>query len=152
VRLRRGALSRARFVGLLELVSGVWTLIVAFVVADALSGEPQNWGGPGGVAFLGALVAAVLAVRVAVATEYLEADHIGLRWRTLFRRHAIPWERVASVEFGPMNLFPQLFAEEVIVVQAKDGARWRVRASVWSGERASAWARSTARTWFSRDG
>lgn len=133
VRLRRTVWQRLRVVGVLEFFS--WTLLLCGGVVVAtepdLSAEP--------IADLAVvfavLVGAPLVVRVAVATEYVEADADGIRWRSLFRPVRVPWAQVDRIERGEQWLLPRPTGQDVLVVRTTAGRRRKLRPTV--GHRAA---------------
>jgi hypothetical protein len=81
------------------------------------------------------LLAPAIAIRVAIATEYLIADDATVRWRSLFRSRWTTWDHLESIEIGKMSLFPT-HGSDVIKLRFHTGSVRRVRASVGCGEQA----------------
>lgn len=109
---------------------------LVFLIVDLLNGTETDWGGAAGVGWLLAYVAGLAAARLAIATEYLVADASGVRWRTLFHKRSMPWDRIHGFEISQMSLFPSPVASwDVIVLVTPSGGRRRVRASLWAGDR-----------------
>lgn len=132
--LRRRFWARCRFTGGLELLSLLGVLFVGLIANDLAHGRSSRsdgWVGDAGVAVF--LVGSI-AVRVAVATEYVRADERGVHWRSLFRGSFVPWDRVASIDVGRMFLFGEKRPAPVIVLHTADGRVKRLRASAWCGD------------------
>lgn len=143
VRLRRGFWARARAVGCLEFFSIATIGLVGFLVEETARGEVGGW--TGSDVLLGLLVLTPpIAVRVAVATEYLVADETTVRWRSLFRPRWTTWDHIESIATGKMSLFPT-HGDDVINLRFHTGAVRRVRASVGCGAQARRdWVAQTA--------
>ena len=134
VQLRRGFWARARGGGVLEFFSIATIGLVAFVVEETVRGELGGWN-PSDI-LVGLLVLTPpIAVRIAVATEYLVADEATVRWRSLFRRRWTTWDHIESIEIGKMSLFPT-HGDDVIELRFHTGAVRRIRASVGCGAEA----------------
>ena len=113
--------------GFLEVVSAL--VLLAIII---LKGQPSS------DQVLPALVfgLAALAVRIAIAIEYLRCTEHGIAWRSLFAAHALRWDQVASVETGikhysgsPLKRFHA--GEFCLVVRDTEGGAHPVLASVW---------------------
>lgn len=126
--LRRSALARVRLSGLAEFVTvGMAAGIGWAEVANPSGGWPV-------VVMFGAVA---LAVRIAVAVEFVVADRDGIAWRSLFRRDSASWDHVSAIGLGRMRLFPgRGRGDECIEVTFANGATRRLRASAWCGSRA----------------
>ncbi|MGE0307244.1 MAG: PH domain-containing protein [Acidimicrobiia bacterium] len=49
-------------------------------------------------------IVGLLAVRVAIATDWVEATSSGLTWRSIFVRRHLPWSDITSLQLGePTN-------------------------------------------------
>ena len=134
VRLRRGFWARARGGGVLEFFSIAVIALVGLLVEETARGELSGWK-PADI-LVGLLVLVPpIAIRVAVATEYLVADETTVRWRSLFRGRWTTWDHIESIEIGKMSLFPT-HGDDVINLRFHTGAVRRIRASVGCGEQA----------------
>jgi hypothetical protein len=79
---------------------------------------------------------AALAVRIAIAMEYLRCTEHGIAWRSLFAAHALRWDQVTSVEteikaYSSSPLKRRHGGEFCLVVRGTDGRAHPVLASVW---------------------
>lgn len=80
---------------------------------------------------------AALAVRIAIAMEYLRCTEHGIAWRSLFAAHSLRWDQVASMEteikqYSSGFLKRSLRSGEFcMVIRTTDGRAHQVLASVW---------------------
>lgn len=79
---------------------------------------------------------AALAVRIAIAMEYLRCTEHGIAWRSLFASHALRWDQVASMETEIKRYSTSLTrrlerGEFCLVIRSTDGRAHQVLASIW---------------------
>ena len=141
VRLERPLVSRLRLCGLLEACSYLLLIGPVLVIWDAVTSADVPVGGGGDVATVVAVASAGLAVRVSVWTEYVEADALGLRWRSLFRPARFPWQLVESIDVARMALFPSQ-GLTVLRVRLTDGTTRKLRCSAGCGRTWTPWMRA----------
>ena len=139
VLLRRGLLARLRCVGAAEFFSFIGVVVIVLIARDLVGGVAPISGGWVGDLLVVAFLAASLAVRVAVAIEYVIADDDGVRWRTLFRSSKLPWHRIEAIDIGTMYLLPQRRSDDVLRILTTDGKVLKLRPSAWCESAAQRW-------------
>ena len=116
--LHRGLLARLRTVRLYEIVA--WIPIVALLFGGrhaVASGDYGLW--------LAGAVGAV--VRLAIASEFVRCDSVGVSWRWLFVTHQVGWDEITSIEVAarPMKILFRGFKGVVstcLVIERGTGA------------------------------
>ena len=139
LQLRRKFFARIRFCGVIEFGS-----LLGLLGIGLLRGRPHEWeawvsAGWLGDALLVAYLVAAVAVRVAVATEYVSADQQGVRWRSLFRSSFLPWDQIESMDIGKLWLFPSNTRDDVIEIRTTAADVWKLRASAWCDSAVCQW-------------
>ena len=144
VRLQRGLFARLRFVGFVEFLSFIGVLTIGFFVNDELHDRPAVWGGAVGVVAVVVMWGATIAVRVAIALEFVEASEVGVSWRSLFLTRRYGWDQIDSIGVVRMWLFPsrRWRGENVLEVRFRNGSTRRLRASAWCEGDFARWIRS----------
>src|ERR1043165_3042080 len=90
-RLRRCLPARLRTIRVHEIIASIG-VVVGVVSARHGLGDAD----PGLLAFgLGGL-----AIRLAIATEWVRCDQSGVSWRSLFVRYAVAWTEITSIDVG----------------------------------------------------
>ena len=136
VRLRRSPFARLRFTGALEVASAFCTFTLVLIAIDAVGGEPIFVGGLSDVVLVVLFFVGALLVRLAVWTEYVEADATTLRWRSLYREDTVPAERIEWIDVTGMYLLGQRHRSDVLRVRHVNGRTRKIRASAWCSSRA----------------
>lgn len=128
VALRRGLMARMRLRGTVEVIAALALVgVIVWLFDPALDSALP--------AIVFGLLA--LAVRIAVAIEYVRCTEHGIAWRTIFASHAYRWDQVAAVEAG-VKLYGSPFlkralrgGEFCLVVRTIDGVEHQLLASIW---------------------
>lgn len=105
--LRRGVLARVRTIRIYEVIAWVGGVAAVVAVATGITTAYFWWAAAG---------LACAAIRLAIATEYVHCDELGLEWRTVFSRRRVPWTDIVLVEVAARSMSSRVVGGGIRVV------------------------------------